>query len=107
MPDRVHRLKPAASTLMEYGPGIRNGNRKSPLAFVGAVARTPVSALVACTIAPTTTAPAGSVTRPRIVLRASCARRGVVSKERAAAASRARLWNRIADPLKAAVLGGG
>jgi len=71
MRGRADFLKPGASTVSEYGPGIRKGKRKSPVALVTAVERTPVSAFSALTVAATMAPPAGSVTRPRIVLRAS------------------------------------
>jgi hypothetical protein len=52
----VERLKPCASTEMEYSPAGRNVARNSPCSFVCPVRARPVFRLVTVTAAPGTTA---------------------------------------------------
>src|SRR5215469_16187472 len=60
------RVKPFASTASVYVPTGRNRMVYAPVPLVCVVVATPVAVFWAVTVAPTTTAPLGSVTTPVI-----------------------------------------
>src|SRR5215467_5858356 len=79
---RTDFLNPGASTVREYGPGTRKGNRKSPLALLTALVRTLVAVFSQVTAADTITPPVRSVILPRIVPRVSWDQTGIWTDSR-------------------------
>src|SRR5215510_6916073 len=75
MPERTTLLKPAYSAVRVYCPGAICGIAYSPLSFTVTLRLSLVPILVIVIIAPGTTAPVSSVTRPTIVARTPCAAR--------------------------------
>src|SRR5262245_55793282 len=73
MPERTTLLKPAYSAVRVYCPGAICGIAYSPLSFTVTLRLSLVPILVIVIIAPGTTAPVSSVTRPTIVARTPCA----------------------------------
>src|SRR5437763_2631472 len=81
MPERTTLLKPVYSAVNVYWPGASCGIEYSPLSLTTALRLSFVPVLVTVIVAPGTTAPVSSVTRPTTVARNPCAPRIETTKK--------------------------
>src|SRR6266481_6941582 len=95
MPERTTLLKPVYSAVKVYWPGASCGIAYSPLSLTVTLRLSLVPVLVIVMLAPGTTAPLSSVTRPTIVARTPCAARTDTNSKSAVAPFRK---NRISPP---------
>src|SRR5436309_668961 len=81
MPERTTLLKPVYSAVNVYWPGASCGIEYSPLSLTTALRLSFVPTLAIVIVAPGTTAPVSSVTRPTTVARNPCAARTEANKK--------------------------